>query len=281
MTSSTNNDTQIPSISLIRSSTPFSGEKLSKGKGNYRQWYKDMLIHLMGTCLFDYNWLANDRQTWSIIAGSINISERSYIKQADSSPMTAKKAWDSLKLRHENEGPIRQVNLLQKALAAKFTKDNPLPETARQICEDIKHAFTIGTLNEDLLCCIALINTLEDFPHLCTNVSTSLTNSKQGSYTAENILLLLENEQGLRDTDLMKKNRNNHSTIESTVLAGQTQPKSSNAPCCSGCKRTRHTNEYCIMPGGGMAGKTIAEGIGRTKKEEEIKLRPQGKSPLL
>ena len=176
MTALASDEARLPSISLIRSSTPFSGEKLSKGKGNYRQWYEDMLIHLMGNCLFDYvegddfapsitneprahkNWLANDRQAWSIIAGSIDVSERTYIKKDDGSPMTAKSAWDGLKVRHENEGPIRQVNLLQKALATKCTKDTPLPETGRQICEDIRRAFTVGTLNEDLLCCIALMN---------------------------------------------------------------------------------------------------------------------------
>ena len=71
-------DESRPSVILNRSSTPYAGEKLSKAKGNYRQWYEDMLIHLMGNCLFDYiegdtpapsstleprahkNWLAND-----------------------------------------------------------------------------------------------------------------------------------------------------------------------------------------------------------------------------
>ena len=62
---------------------------------------------------------------------------------------------------------------------------------------------TIGTLNQDLLCCIALMNALEDFPHLRTTVSTSLTNAKSSSYTSENILLLLETEQALRDADML------------------------------------------------------------------------------
>ena len=221
---------------------PLFRRKAKQRKGNYQQWYKDMLIHLMGNCLFDYvegddfipsttnepwahkNWLANDCQAWSIIARSVDTSECTYIKQTNGSPLTVKKAWDSLKLRHENEGPIHQVNLLQKALATTCTRDTPLPETACQICKDIKCAFTIGTLNKDLLCCIALMNVLKNFPHLCTGISTSLTSYKQGSYTLENILLLLENKQGLHDADLMKKNQNNYSTIESTILAAQTQP---------------------------------------------------------
>ena len=115
------------------------------------------------------------------------------------------------------------------------------------------------------------MNALEDFPHLRTTVSTSLTNSKQGSYKSEHILLLLENEQGLRDADLMKKNRNNYSTVESTVLAAQTQSKSHSAPTCSVCKRTGHMNAYCVMPGGGMAGKTISESIATRKKDRESK----------
>ena len=282
-------DESRPSITLNRASTPFPGEKLSKTKGNYRQWYEDMLIHLMGNCLFDYvegdtpaplinveprahkNWMANDRQAWSIIAGSVDISERSYIKLDTGGATTAKVAWDNLRARHENEGPIRQVNLLQKALAAKFTKETPLPETGRQICEDIKRAFTIGTLNEELLCCIALMNALEDFPHLRTSVSTSLTTSKAKTYTSENILALLENEQSLRDADSIKRNRNNQFIPESTALAAQSHPQKSNVPTCSVCKRTGHTNTYCVMPGGGMAGKTITESIAARKKDRENK----------
>ena len=282
-------DESRPSVILNRSSTPYAGEKLSKAKGNYRQWYEDMLIHLMGNCLFDYiegdntapsatlephahkNWLANDRQAWSIIAGSVDPSERTYIKLEGGGATTAKVAWTALKMQHENEGPIRQVNLLQKALAAKCTKETPLPETGRQICEDIKRAFTIGTLNEDLLCCIALMNVLEDFPHLRTTVSTGLTNSKEGSYTSENILLLLETEQALHDADTLKRGRNNL-IVESTALAAQTKPsKSHNIPTCSVCKRSGHTNTYCVMTGGGMAGKTIAESIAARKRDRENK----------
>ena len=282
-------DESHPSIILNRSSTPYAGEKLSKAKGNYHQWYEDMLIHFMGNCLFDYiegdtttpsttlepcahkNWLANDQQAWSIIAGSIDPSEQTYIKLKGGGATTAKAAWTALKARHENEGPIHQVNLLQKALATKCTKEIPLPEMGHQICEDIKRAFTIGTLNKDLLCCIALMNALEDFPHLCTTVSTGLTNSKEGSYMSESILLLLETEQALRDADTLKCSCNNL-LIESIALTTQTKSlKSNNIPTCSTCKRTGHTSLYCIMPGGGMAGKMIAESIAACKKDRENK----------
>ena len=77
------NNNTCPPITLNCASTPFPGEKLSKMKGNYHQWYEDMLIHLMGNCLFDYvegdatillitlkphvhkNWMVNDQQAWS------------------------------------------------------------------------------------------------------------------------------------------------------------------------------------------------------------------------
>ena len=87
--------------------------------------------------------------------------------------------------------------------------------------------------------------------------------------TSTNILLLLDNEQGLHDTDLMKKNHNNHSTVKSTIIVAQPQSKSSNTPICSICKHTGHTNAYCVMPGGGMAKKTISESIGTHKKDRE------------
>lgn len=227
MTTTSPNDKSCPSIIIIHSSTPYTREKLSKAKGNYHQY---MLIHLMGNCFFDYiegdtnlgpcahrNWLSNDCQAWPIIAGSINPNEWAYIKLKGSGTTMAKAAWITLKAQHENEGPIHQVNLLQKALATKCTRDVPLPETGCQICKDIKWAFTIGTLNQDLLCCIALMNALEDFSHLCTTISTSLTNSKSGSYTSESILLLLiETEQALHEADMLKHTHNNQFT-ESTA----------------------------------------------------------------
>ena len=243
----------------------------------------------MGNCLFDYiegdttapsttlkprahkNWLANDWQAWSIIAGSVDPSERAYIKLEGGGATTAKAAWTALKAQHENEGPICQVNLLQKALAAKCTKETPLPEMGCQICEDIKQAFTIGTLNEDLLCCITLMNVLEDFPHLHTTVSTGLTNFKEGSYMSESILLLLETEQALHDADTLKHGCNNL-LIKSTALTTQTKSsKSNNIPTCGTCKCTGHTSLYCIMPGGGMARKMIAESIAACKKDRENK----------
>lgn len=132
-----------------------------------------------------------------IIAESVDISKHFYINLDTGGTTTTKVTWDNLCARHKNEGPICQVNLLQKALATKFTKDTPLPETGHQICGDIKHAFTISTLNEELLCCITLMNALEDFPHLRTSISTRLTTSKVKTYTSENILALLENEHSL------------------------------------------------------------------------------------
>ncbi|KIK07889.1 hypothetical protein K443DRAFT_2101 [Laccaria amethystina LaAM-08-1] len=242
-------DESRPSVILNRSSTPYAGKKLSKAKGNYHQCYIEGDTPTPSATLeprAHKNWLTNDRQAWSIIAGSVDPSERAYIKLESGGATTAKAAWIAL-------------------------KEIPLPETGCQICEDIKHAFTIGILNEDLLCCIALMNALEDFPHLHTTVSTSLTNSKTGSFTSENILLLLETEQALHDADSSKRNRNNPS-IESTALAAQTKPsKSHNATICSNCKRPGHTTLYCVSPGGGMAGKTISKSIAAHKKDRENK----------
>lgn len=115
------------------------------------------------------------------------------------------------------------------------------------------------------------MNALEDFPHLHTTVSTSLTNSKSGFYTSKNILLLLKTEQALCDADMIKHTCNNQ-FIESTALATQSNPlKSTNVPTCSICKCPGHTNIYCVMPGGGMAGKMITESIVACKKDRESK----------
>ena len=114
-----------------------------------------------------------------------------------------------------------------------------------------------------------LMNTLKNFLHLSTAISTSLMNSKSGSYTSKDILILLKTEQALHNTHTLKCNCRNQ-FVESTVLVAQFKsPKSTNIPTCSVCKCPGHTNNYCVMPGGGMAGKTITESIATHKKDRE------------
>ena len=261
-------DQSSPSISLIRLSTQYTGDKLDKLKSNYKEWREDITISLSLNGLFEYisgdvpeppssepralsNWKANSRLAYAVIASGVAPPERSFLNSAKTTPEN----WIILRDRHQNEGPVRQVALLQQALSTQCTKEIPLPETAEKICTLIERAFAMGNITSDLLCCIALLNSLSsNFPHARSIISRDIATSTSSSpYTSTDIRLFLENEQSLQDTDT----RNTHQPV---ALAASSKPhRSSGVPTCSNCKRSGHSNDYCISRGGGMEGKTIDE----------------------
>ena len=74
---------------------------------------------------------------------------------------TAITCWDALRDFHLNEGPIKQINLIQKALSTSIPYDKLIVQTARDIHDDIRHAFQMpGGVTEETFICITLLNSL-------------------------------------------------------------------------------------------------------------------------
>ena len=127
----------------------------------------------------------------------------------------------------------------------------PLPQTCHEICNAVNQAFTMGTMTADLFCCIAIINSLEDFPHTHSSILCDLHKStKEKKYASKNIHHYLESEETLHPASQLP--------LTSDIVL-TTCTRSFNVPTCSNCKHQGHSNQYCISPGGGMTGKTIQE----------------------
>lgn len=164
-------DATRPSISLSRPNTVFTGEKLDKLKSNYKKWSRDMRHYLTINGLLSYilgektkpsrnteprayeNWIENDRFAFTAIAMNVSDDDEAELDMDAGS----KAAWDILQERHQNEGPIRQVDLLRTALNIKFRKGTPLPQTCREICDAVDQAFAMEDFTADLFRCIAII----------------------------------------------------------------------------------------------------------------------------
>lgn len=115
----------------------------------------------------------------------------------------------------------------------KCRKGMPLPQTCQEIYDAVDQAFTMGDFTVDLFCCIAIINSLEDFPHICSSILRDLhTSTKDEEYTSKNICHYLESEQTLHtvteksttasDIALAACTSNakkNHSTFPPAVIA--------------------------------------------------------------
>ena len=79
------------------------------------------------------NWVENDRFAFTTIAMNVSDDDEAELDMDAGS----KAAWDALKERHQNEGPIWQVDLLCTALNIKFRKGTPLPQTCQEICDAV------------------------------------------------------------------------------------------------------------------------------------------------
>ena len=132
-------DATKPSVNTIPIVTSlFTSERLNKNKSNWQEWSQDLLEclsmsqgldgHLDGTlvCPDDsteprahHNWKINDKAVQAFMSNKSVRAEHEFINGANIN--TAKKAWDALKKRHEVQGPIQQVLLIQEALDVQYS----------------------------------------------------------------------------------------------------------------------------------------------------------------
>ncbi|KAF8811155.1 hypothetical protein BYT27DRAFT_7090142 [Phlegmacium glaucopus] len=116
-----------------------------------------------------------------------------------------------------------------------------------------------GGLSKDALTCIALLSALSNgHEHLRAIIQHDLQNATADkpflphhitSYIASDTQLLLGNANRI-DTP---------SGSSAIALTTRPAPGGQEPVICSNCKKKHHTEPYCIVLGGGMAGKTIEE----------------------
>ena len=126
----------VPTVPLLRTSAVYTDAKLDKNLGNYKECHAKH--HLTITGLISYalgttrapgpmeliateNWNANDNLTQAVILSTLSKDEWDFAESLQG----AKACWDGLIARHQNEGPIRQVQLLQEAFEPAIHKNNP------------------------------------------------------------------------------------------------------------------------------------------------------------
>ncbi|PPQ94771.1 hypothetical protein CVT25_007854 [Psilocybe cyanescens] len=173
---------------------------------------------------------------------------------------TALACWTALETYHLDEGPIKQVILIQKALATHILRDENMVTKAQEIHKDVHCAFQIpGGITEDIFTMITILNALDDgHDHTCLLIQTQMqpaTNEKP--YTYNNLISILD-----REVQLIPGSQQCQATTETAIaLATRTTGKVNKPPyTCMSCGHTGHVIEWCVkVQNGGMKGKTIAE----------------------
>ncbi|KAG6886627.1 hypothetical protein C0992_003084 [Termitomyces sp. T32_za158] len=255
----------------------WNGHILDKDDGKYAEWAYSMKLELSMAQLWDYvfdpipsphptyeprayrSWTSNRHLTCSFLKRALSPSEQKLCAEQED----PEALWSYLRDRHGGAVPVKQVRLLQEALTAKCSLSEPLTRTVNMIFDKIDHAFDTGEVTKDLLKSIAVLSALSDksFAHIRSIILRDLGQAADtAKYGLVEIRLFLEGEQMLLEADKQ--------TPDDTVLAAlSTKSFRTKDLTCALCKARRrpahiysgHTAPWCILEGGGMAGKSADE----------------------
>lgn len=159
------------------------------------------------------NWSSNNDLAHAVILMALNESEYDGLDDAK----TAASLFSHVKAQAKEEGPVRMVVLIQEVLRIQCSPNEPLTETAQQICNIVNQIFVIQALDKDLFKCVVLLNSLSSpqYGPVQAQVSRGLADAmKANPYTSDQIQKLLEMVQNLTNLKMA-----NDSTPPDTMLA--------------------------------------------------------------
>ena len=264
---------------------------LDLGKANWAEWSRklsslalghglDVILNGRFPCPDDsaandarYIWERNDGCLRGFIQDHISAPDLHAIEDLATSHLMFKR----LRSLHEQQGAYAQLQLLLKALNVHFTHDKPLQETLAELRSYGKRIVAMGQLSDDDIFSIIYLNALEkDFGPLQHSI-TSLSNSPNfnSSMMAQRILaedaLILRRTEAGRSSSVFPLPLSSSTAFPASVTSRPRSPR----PVCANCKRDTHGTDYCIAPGGKMAGRTIEEARAARAASRENK-QPRG-----
>jgi hypothetical protein len=233
--------------------------KLDSAKGNWQEWDKrlrflcdqrgfrlylngtlarpDESLHYEAACAWDMSDVA--------LRGFINqhISDHDY--EIVSELPTANKMYEALRDRHQRQGPFAKIKTIRAILdTVSPAHGTPYCQTFDDIVKLHSRYIGMGHLTDDQLLSIFILNSLRLHPRMQSSLNDMLANPLT---TSADIRKRLEQE------DLVI---GSSSAPEAALAAVSTKnPR----PVCLNCQKVGHRTEFCIAPGGQMAGKTIEE----------------------
>ena len=192
------------------------------------------------------NWKSNDRALRAFILEHLSESDYASVH----THATSHAVYDTLRADHQFQGLHAQVHVIKEALDTRFNPAVVSLTHTYNIIEKLHERFiTMGQMDNDKLKIILIINALGDH---CERLQIAVNEILQNpAITSADIKARIVREEQLivrRGTPVLS---------ETTALTAA--PTRNGRPICANCKRPSHCTEFCITPGGAMAGKTIEE----------------------
>jgi len=175
---------------------------------------------------------------------------------------TAHNLFVALRTLHESDGSYTQIGLLLKALDIRFSYDTPFRDTLAEIRGYFHRITAMGKIKDDDFFSVILLHSMsKHFTHLQQAV---LKMTLLPDFNSEMVVKRILDEDALirrrRELDELANltahfSRSNQSAFAALNSRQRPGPK----PICSNCKRKNHSTDYCISPGGKMAGRSVKE----------------------
>ncbi|THU81941.1 hypothetical protein K435DRAFT_872818 [Dendrothele bispora CBS 962.96] len=129
------------------------------------------------------NWNANNGSILGFMGLVIDDAEQEIIEGAN----TAQAAWTLLTQRHAQEGPVKQVQLIQEALNVRYSSSEKYSTTSSKLTTLNKHIWDMGSLSLELFLCIIMINSMSNVPDLCATCENVAQQFAQSDGTNPNL----------------------------------------------------------------------------------------------
>jgi GAG-pre-integrase domain/Integrase core domain len=266
-------------FSTLSNDSKFSNLCLSKD--NWPKWSEKVLEVMQMTELDEYltglvptpdgtndpvslrNWNGNNRKLVGFLKAHVESGEKAFLSSDN-----AQIAWSSLLKRHEKQGPITQVRLIQEALSISYPKDvagwSAVSERIRDLCTRI---FAQAVPNYDTMLMVLMLNALE---READHIRSEMTSYYVSNQNADSAALSSRIEQEV----VYKLRRENSSDSALAMRAGKNFKRSQKVctnPTCP--HKIGHLLPDCHGPGGPMEGRRdeVNAKIARAKEEREKK----------
>jgi hypothetical protein len=198
-----------------------------------------------------YLWQTNDRSLRTFMLEHISRCDHRAVSHLEESHSV----FEELRKRHANPGIHIQATLfkkfLKKLLDIRLNHNTPFSKTVHEIRVLSTKIFKLGVFEPDRFKCIILYNALgEHFKHIQSRIRAI---AESPGFSSDTIRSLIEQEDSLIRLRAEQKPQPAPST---SVAVNRDRAAS---PVCSNCKRANHTVDFCIQPGGKMAGRSLVE----------------------
>ena len=198
------------------------------------------------------NWLINNRAVCALMKTHCSPTELTVIAKCH----TALATWTTLKNRHEQQGTVSQIQLMQEAFLIRYSTTKTFADTSEDLRVLNERIWAMGPPTPDNFLVILMVLALStpDFRGVRDAVITGLASASTTTpYTAANICSHPDLEQRICNADMQAAS----TTALSFNNALSAHVKLSNRKICSNCKKEGHIIDYCIQPGGKMAGQPL------------------------